>query len=92
MVRQEGLSVVCLGAIPPGSLGQARYLCKRLRRRFPDIRIVVARWRREGGSARSREILLSAGADHVGFTLRETRDMLMPFLELLPPTFLSRSG
>ena len=36
--------LVCLVATPPGGLAHTRYLCKRLRARFPDLRILVCRW------------------------------------------------
>ena len=35
---------VCLAATPPGGLAHTRYLCKRLRARFPDLKILVCRW------------------------------------------------
>jgi AI-2E family transporter len=37
-------AVVCIAATPPGGLAHTRYLCKRLRSRFPDLKILVGRW------------------------------------------------
>jgi hypothetical protein len=37
-------AVVCIGALPPGGLARTRYLCKRLRTRLPEAKIVVGRW------------------------------------------------
>ncbi len=36
--------MVCIAATPPGGLAHTRYLCKRLRSRFPDLKILVGRW------------------------------------------------
>ena len=43
-VRREKPARVCIAAMPLGSLAQARYLTKRLRRQFPDLRIVAGQW------------------------------------------------
>jgi predicted PurR-regulated permease PerM len=44
LVGQRKPALVCIAAIPPGGLAHTRYLCKRLRSRFPDLRILVGRW------------------------------------------------
>ena len=36
--------MICIAAVPPGGLAQTRYLCKRLRARFPNLKIAVGRW------------------------------------------------
>jgi predicted PurR-regulated permease PerM len=43
-VAERRPSVVCIATTPPGGLAHTRYLCKRLRSRFPDLKIVVGRW------------------------------------------------
>jgi predicted PurR-regulated permease PerM len=45
LVEQRRPALVCIAALPPGGLAHTRYLCKRLRTRFPDLRILVGRWR-----------------------------------------------
>ncbi len=35
---------VCIATVPPGGLAHTRYLCKRLRARFPELKILVGRW------------------------------------------------
>jgi hypothetical protein len=44
MVQEKHPAVVCIAATPPGGLAHTRYLCKRLRTRFPDLPILVGRW------------------------------------------------
>jgi hypoxanthine phosphoribosyltransferase len=39
----DDAGVVCIVALPPGGLTHARYLCKRLRTRFPRRSIILLR-------------------------------------------------
>lgn len=76
----ESPDVVCVGALPPGGLAQARYLCKRLRASFPHQKIVVIRWGLPDNAGQRREELLAAGADLVAITLLEARTQLAPLV------------
>jgi CheY-like chemotaxis protein len=62
---------VCLSAIPPNAVAPASYLCKRLRQRFPNMKIVVALWGVGGHLERVKQRLLDAGADDVVTKLPE---------------------
>ena len=87
LVEETRPAVVCLGALPAGSRStHTRYLCKRLRARFPDLRIIVGRWGLRENAARARRQLEAAGADSVGVTLVETREHLQRVHALEPPT------
>ena len=72
LVAQREPDVICIGA-SGGSAGHARYLCKRLRARWPNLPILVGRWGiREGVDDLRRELDIG-GATHVDTTLQETR-------------------
>jgi hypothetical protein len=73
-------AVVCIGAVPPGGLARARYLCKRLHNRVPGARIVVGRWGLKANLEQNSEQLREAGADQIDFTLLETRNQLQGWL------------
>jgi hypothetical protein len=75
-VAQEGRVIVCVGSLPPGGLAHTRYLCKRLRARFPRIKIIVGRWGLRGNVESNQEQLQEAGADLMGTTILETRRQL----------------
>lgn len=78
-VAERNPAIVCIASIPPGGLAHTRYVCKRLRNRFPDLKIAVGRW----GLPEDIELthdLEEAGADHVARSLRETRDQLNGWL------------
>jgi hypothetical protein len=74
--------VVCLAALPPGGLAQARYLLKRLRAECGVPRVIVGRWGLKPGRERSREALDAAGADHVDSTLAATREQILGMVPL----------
>ena len=79
--------VVCLGALPASGLAaDTRYLCKRLRARCPDLRIVVGRWGLRDSTGPVRRQLEAAGASYVGVTLVETREHLQTVYGLEPPS------
>ena len=63
--------VVVVSALAPFAVGQARSLCKRLRQRQPDLKILVGLWNFEGGAAKARERIESAVADAVVTNLQE---------------------
>jgi hypothetical protein len=68
--------ILCIGAVAPGGLSQARHLCKRLRSQCPELTIVVGRWGLHDEKDADRQQLLAAGADHVATTVLETRQTL----------------
>jgi predicted PurR-regulated permease PerM len=82
--REHGADIVVIGAVPPGGLAQARYLCKRLRASVPGVRIVVARLGAVEDIERLREALLSAGADAVGTSVAELRDLIVQLVHIQP--------
>ena len=70
-------ALVCIGAVAPGGLSQARHLCKRLRSQCPELKIVVGRWGLHDEMDADRQQLLAAGADHVETTVLDTQRTLV---------------
>jgi AI-2E family transporter len=81
-VAEKRPAGVCIATLPPSGLAGSRYLCKRLRGRFPDLKILVSRWGQKDDTERMRERLKTAGADAVGATLLESRAQLLPLLKV----------
>jgi CheY-like chemotaxis protein len=79
--RQAAIAVV--GILPPGGYAQLRYLCKRLRRHAPDLKIVACAFTGQGGGEPEREALLAAGADVVVTSLFEAREAMVPWVQFL---------
>lgn len=74
MLRQVGedsFRIVCISALPPFAVGQARSLCKRLHARYPDVSIVVGLWSFTGGVVKAQERIGPSCTDAVSTTLSE---------------------
>jgi hypothetical protein len=80
---QKNPQLVCIVALAPGGLPQARHLCKRLRGLFPEMKIVVGRWDIRQPGPESPGSLHSAGADQVGGSLVQTRDQILNMRQLI---------
>ena len=61
----------CVSVIPTGSSRQALYLCKRLRVRFPDARIIVGMWGETQRDQRRLDRIRESSADVVFTSLAE---------------------
>jgi len=83
--------VVCIGALAPGGLAPARYLCKRMRAQCPGVKIIVARWGEAENLDRVQKRLTVAGADAVTLTLAETRAAVLPHLQVATATAASEA-
>jgi predicted PurR-regulated permease PerM len=81
-VAEKHPALLCVVSLPPGGLAQTRYLCKRLRSRFPDTKIVVGRLGTQ--VADHRDALLGAGADKVATNLIELRDQVNQVSQIVP--------
>ncbi len=63
-IAAQACKVVCISAIPPNAAMPAGYLCKRLKQRFPELKVLVALWTAEN-SAKAQARLRQAGVDAV---------------------------
>jgi hypothetical protein len=71
--------VICVGALPPNGIAHVRYLCKRLRARFPDTHILVGRWGDADVSGLT-DRFIAAGASAVEGSLLSARNLLNGWL------------
>ena len=55
LVEQCKADVVCISATPPAAVMHARYLCKRLRGRLPEVNLVVGLWDAQGDLNKAKE-------------------------------------
>lgn len=70
-VAHNPTGVVCVSALPPFAATHARYLCKRLRPKFPKLKIVVGLWTTNGAGKKAQERLTETGIDRFVTTLSE---------------------
>jgi hypothetical protein len=76
LVEQHSAELICIAALPPEAMTPTRYLCKRLRARFPACKIAVGCWGLTGDAEATRAAIHAAGADEVGMTLEESRNQV----------------
>jgi hypothetical protein len=87
LVEAHDVDLICIAALPPGATTPTRYLCKRLRAKFPACKILVGRWGWTGEGEANQALLLAAGADAVSMTLRESHNQVRQWglLDSSPP-------
>jgi hypothetical protein len=85
-VRAADPAVVFIAVVPAGGLAQARYLCTRLRERFPTLWIVVGYWGRARNFDRLLVRLRAAGASYVTTSLLQARSQIRALVEAPPVT------
>jgi len=83
LVGEKDPAMMFIATVSPGGLAQTRYLCKRLRARFPHLKIVVGRW---GMSNQESDSILLAGATRVGTTLIATREQTIQLCQTGEPS------
>jgi len=89
-VQQGGYQIVCIADLPPSPPSKTRYLVKKLRAALPELKIIVGRWAPPTLADDNPQLLMEAGANHVGSTLLETRDQLCQLAQLVPVAVISR--
>jgi predicted PurR-regulated permease PerM len=75
-MEQSMPSLVFIAVLPPGGLVQARYLCKRLRKRFPDLSIVVGYWGKAHDFDKLFRQVRSAGGNYLATSLLQARSQI----------------
>jgi predicted PurR-regulated permease PerM len=74
-IEAKACKVVCISAVPPHAAAQAGQLCKRLKQRFPEVKVMVALWAAER-SDKLESRLRDAGVDVVVTRLRDAVEQL----------------
>ena len=70
LVDSKQPAVICVSTLPPAAVTHAKYLCKRLRGRFPKLPLLVGLWQ-AADLEKVTPGLTEAGADRVVNNLRE---------------------
>ena len=87
-IERDRPDLVFIAVMPPGGLIQARYLCRRLGKRFADARIVVGYWGRARDFDRLLVRLRSAGASYVTTSIGQTRTQVLALIGPVEPSAL----
>lgn len=76
LAEEERPEIICIGGFGRGGRSHTRYLCKRLRARHPDAKLLVARWGDPGRLDQIKEDFLAIGVDEVAASFAGTREVL----------------
>jgi len=68
--------IAVISALPPFAVGQARSLCKRLRQRQPNLKLLVGLWNFEGGAAKAQDRVGPNVADRIVTSLQQAVSLL----------------
>jgi len=80
-IGEKNPAMILVAAVAPGGLAQTRYLCKRVRARFPNLKIAVGRW---GTETDDSDSMVLAGADKVGTTMVEIHEQIIQLCQIKP--------
>lgn len=82
-IEKKACKIVCISAVPPHAAAHAGHLCKRLKSRLPDLKVVVALWTVEN-SDKLEARLRDAGVDQVVTRLPAAIDSLRELEQYKP--------
>jgi len=79
-VGQRKADVVCISAVPPAAVAHARRLRMRLRRRFPELNLVVGLWNSPGDLNEAKERIGSDLKTQIVATLADAQAQIRKFV------------
>ncbi len=79
-VGQRKADVVCISAVPPAAVAHARRLRMRLRRRFPELNLVVGLWNSPGDLNEAKERIGSDLKTQIVATLADAQVRIREFV------------
>lgn len=89
LTEKSNVDAVCISVVPPSTIIHARYLCTKLRARFPNLRIVVGLWNASENMDEAARRLRESGADEIVISLEQAVTQLAkfaaPLRELMTP-------
>jgi methylmalonyl-CoA mutase cobalamin-binding subunit len=82
--EEADVDVVCISVVAPSTIIHARYLCKKVRTKFPRVKIIVGLWgTMTENKAESAQRLRDSGADEVVVSLAEAVEQIIKSAPLL---------
>ncbi|MBV9766590.1 MAG: AI-2E family transporter [Acidobacteriaceae bacterium] len=84
VVAERRPDVLVISALPPFAVSHARTLCRRVRQRSPDVKIVVGLWGSHEEVKTIQERLGNGCADHVVYTLSQAEVQVRLLGGLMP--------
>ena len=76
LIDQNSADVICVAATRPAAVMHARYLCKRLRVRFPSVKLVAGLWDSTGDLNKAQD-RIGCGATVVSTLADALKEILL---------------
>jgi hypothetical protein len=76
LVEKEKGQIVCVSAMPPAAVAHARYLCKRVHARYPDMNMLVGIWTLKTDPDRAKRRIACSDTVHIVTNLAEAQQQL----------------
>ena len=83
LVEKADVDVVCISVVMPSTIIHARYLCKKVRTRFPRVKIIIGLWGATENITEATGRLRDSGADEVVVSLAEALTQIAKTAPLL---------
>lgn len=77
----HGIEVACISYLNPQPQVFARYVCRRLKRRAPNLKTIVCFWNPSADVAQSGDLAVQMGADAVALVLTVAEEQIGTWLE-----------
>ena len=88
-IDEKKSSLLCVASVAPDGVRRIRALCKRVRLRFPEIKISIGYLGNGSEVNPNSESLLSAGADKISSSVSQWRDHVVQISYVAPPNVSS---
>jgi predicted PurR-regulated permease PerM len=79
-VEKNNTNIICVSCVPPSGLRHARYVCKRLRTRFPELKIIVGIWNSPEEIQSVKDRLLPVAVETIVVTLQQAAEQISALL------------
>jgi hypothetical protein len=76
MIETQNAQIVCVSAMPPGAVAHARYLCKRIHTRFPDLSMAVGVWLSKADPEKIKRRIACTHTAQLVSTLSQAQDQI----------------
>jgi DNA-binding transcriptional LysR family regulator len=87
LVGQKKADIVIISALPPSAIGHARYLCKRLHQKYPEVNLMIGLWTSRNDLSEARTKIGCSDHDVV---VNHFADGLKQIEQLVHPLLLSK--
>lgn len=87
LVGQKKADIVIICALPPSAIGHARYLCKRLHQKYPEVNLMIGLWTSRNDLSEARTKIGCSDHDVV---VNNFADGLKQIEQLVHPLLLSK--